>query len=366
MSGSPSRRPTLEVTVGTARPDEHPEPDERPALHGRTEPDRLPAPDDFGDRWRETVSRAFVPMNVRLLQPRSGAGRITSTGLGPMRVCAVEAGPQVVSRDGRQVARASGPSYLILTLQEQGTATKQQDGRETVVRPGEFSLTDASRSFRKRLDGDFRFTSFCIPRELLPVRDDHLRTLTATAFRGTGGSAALVSSFFTRLAQEAPSLDAAAGRRLSTIALDLLTVLVDEVHDRTRADSTPPEPVALELVKRYALSNLHRPDLSAAQIADAHHMSARYVHKLFEYEGVSVGTWIRAERLERCRRDLLRPAARAAGVAAVGRRWGFTNPSHFSRAFRSTFGMSPRAWLGAADPHTPTPPSRTATTANAA
>ncbi|MEU5391505.1 helix-turn-helix domain-containing protein [Streptomyces tibetensis] len=33
-----------------------------------------------------------------------------------------------------------------------------------------------------------------------------------------------------------------------------------------------------------------------------------------------------------------------AGVAAVARRWGFTSPSHFSRAFRAAYGTTPREW----------------------
>ncbi|MCX4767208.1 helix-turn-helix domain-containing protein [Streptomyces sp. NBC_01275] len=35
---------------------------------------------------------------------------------------------------------------------------------------------------------------------------------------------------------------------------------------------------------------------------------------------------------------------RGLTVAAVAQRWGFTSPSHFSRAFRDAHGMSPREW----------------------
>ncbi|MEV8610809.1 helix-turn-helix domain-containing protein [Amycolatopsis sp. NPDC051373] len=31
-------------------------------------------------------------------------------------------------------------------------------------------------------------------------------------------------------------------------------------------------------------------------------------------------------------------------IAAIGRRWGFSDAAHFSRLFRSTYGRSPREY----------------------
>jgi AraC-like DNA-binding protein len=51
--------------------------------------------------------------------------------------------------------------------------------------------------------------------------------------------------------------------------------------------------------------------------------------------------------LEECRRDLAKPTARSAtvaAIAAIARRWGFPDPTHFSRAFKDAYGVSPRQW----------------------
>jgi AraC-like DNA-binding protein len=74
-------------------------------------------------------------------------------------------------------------------------------------------------------------------------------------------------------------------------------------------------------------------------IAAAHHVSVRYLHKLFETEQSGVAAWIRQRRLERCRRDLLDPALRTQPVSAIAARWGLTEPAHFSRLFRAAYGM---------------------------
>jgi AraC-like DNA-binding protein len=76
-------------------------------------------------------------------------------------------------------------------------------------------------------------------------------------------------------------------------------------------------------------------------IADAHFISLRYLHKLFEAEQTSVAEWIRRRRLERCRRDLLDPALRATPVGTIAARWGLHNPAHFSRLFRASYGVPP-------------------------
>lgn len=81
--------------------------------------------------------------------------------------------------------------------------------------------------------------------------------------------------------------------------------------------------------------------LTPAAIAAAHHISLRYLHKLFHQDGHTVAGWVRERRLEQCRRDLADPRLAAQSITAIAARWGFTSPTHFSQAFRSAYGHSP-------------------------
>jgi AraC-like DNA-binding protein len=89
-------------------------------------------------------------------------------------------------------------------------------------------------------------------------------------------------------------------------------------------------------------------------IAAENYISVRHLHKLCEAEGTTVAAWIRARRLERCRRDLLDPSLRTHPVSAVATRWGFVNPEHFSRLFRAIHQLPPGEYrqvhLGAPPP----------------
>ncbi|WP_417480753.1 acetamidase/formamidase family protein [Maricaulis maris] len=89
-------------------------------------------------------------------------------------------------------------------------------------------------------------------------------------------------------------------------------------------------------------AHLHEPDLTLQDLARREGMSVRYLQRLFEKRGESFSDHVRALRLERCRVDLIDPNHADESIAAIGRRWGFRDQAHFSRAFSAMFGVPPR------------------------
>lgn len=299
------------------------------------------------DFWHDAVSRTFVPLDVTLHEESPSAATISSSRLGFMQVSAVTAGPQTVARSPRMIAR-DGQEYLTLTLLHQGIAERSQDGRDTVVHPGQFSLSDSSRPFTKTLRQAFSFTSFHFPRSALGVTDKALQAMTAIPFGRDGASSDLLAGHLERLGRAAQSLTPAHHRRLALITCDLLACLIQERHGALNHRAPVAAHATLTRIKEYVLRHLGDPELTPAGIAAAHHVSVRYVHKLFENEGITVGRWIQRQRLEHCRRDLERATHQAQSVAAVAHRWGFADASHFSRVFRRAYGTTPREWQAAA------------------
>lgn len=64
------------------------------------------------------------------------------------------------------------------------------------------------------------------------------------------------------------------------------------------------------------------------------------LHKLFEDQPLTVAALIRCRRLERCRAEL---TGSKRTVTAVAARWGFSDPTHFSKLFKATYGYNARA-----------------------
>jgi len=107
------------------------------------------------------------------------------------------------------------------------------------------------------------------------------------------------------------------------------------------------DPIHDTLVLRileYARTHLAEPDLTPARLAAEHNISIRQLYTVLGRADISLGDWIRTHRLERCRQELASPAARTRTIASIARRWAFKDATHFSRAFRDAYGMTPRQW----------------------
>ena len=123
-------------------------------------------------------------------------------------------------------------------------------------------------------------------------------------------------------------------------AVDLVGVLL-----RSTAGAEPaPHCDLLDRIKAHVEAHLGDPDLAPAGIAAAHFVSARHLHNLFAGTGTSAAAWIRARRVEMCRRDLADPALADVPAAAIGARWGFRGPSHFGQVFKRATGLTPAAY----------------------
>ncbi len=133
-------------------------------------------------------------------------------------------------------------------------------------------------------------------------------------------------------------------RRMGTVAIELAAACLAQRIDAY--GELPAETRARALRERidaFIEHNLGDPALSPGLIAAAHGISVRALHALFRTETESVAATVRRRRLERCRTDLTRPALAARPVHEIAARWCFTNAPAFSRAFRSTYGISPSA-----------------------
>ncbi|WP_372344201.1 helix-turn-helix domain-containing protein [Streptomyces sp. KL116D] len=214
--------------------------------------------------------------------------------------------------------------------------------RPSPEKSGDLVLLDELRPEHQLHGNEFVF--FRIPYSYLGIAQDEARHLAGRRVSAAGGVAALVSKFMSALIGAEGLWDSAHGNRLALNAVDLVALLVAELLAPRRAETSENGSAMLARIRSYIDENLMDPDLSPESVARAHHISVRYLHKLFQADGTTVSTHIRQSRLAACRTDLGRPSNSRRSVAAVAQIWGFTSPSHFSRLFRQTYGLTPTEW----------------------
>jgi AraC-like DNA-binding protein len=307
------------------------------------------------DYWLHAVDQTFGPVSVRPPADARLPVQLVVGDVGAVRVAETTISRAIsnercqATRTPRLISRSDAEQYRI-DVAVRGHMGVEQDGRRSSLQSGDFHLVDLSRPARWVSSAE-RWVAVTFPRALLPLRRDEVARLTAVRIPGDQGTGALVSSFARQLAGRLDDFGASDGARLGTTMVDLLTVALAARLDRDELASDGGQRALLPRVHAFIEERLADPELTPGAIAAAHHISVRYLYKLFELEGDSVAGWIRRRRLERCRRDLLDPALRARPVSAIGARWGITSPAHFTRLFRAAYGVPPSEYrLAVAEP----------------
>jgi AraC-like DNA-binding protein len=295
------------------------------------------------DYWSESSFETYLPVQVRSAAREEFAARLWGYELGPLSIFRIAAAPNTMIRTSRAIA-ACDPECLHLSVVLRGQINAAQEGRTGVARVGDLISYETSHPVIFRADQPYESLVVRVPLQLLGVHAAQISTLTALGVPGGKGFPRAAVAFLRTLMDALE--EGALGTHDAQNTVDCVLDLVRGVYSGASAvacESTPLRSRAEILLKvqSFIEANLGNPDLSPDEIARASFISTRYLHKLFEGEGTSVCQWIRAARLERCRRDLLDPALSDQTILSIATRWGLPGPQHFSRLFRAAYACSP-------------------------
>lgn len=295
-------------------------------------------------QWGRLVAASFVPVHlvpVRLdpIAPGGFTGRLRSRMSGELTVADITASGHEVDHPTTPSV-APDESHLKLSFQLRGQGLLTQNGRNAVLRPGDFALFETRRPYTLVYERSFRTLVLMFPRSAVAFAPDVVDQMSAVTLSGQTGFGRVVGSFMTELSEQLDLLSATAGQRLAHNLLDLVSTMLAAELGTSYQRTFSARRELYEQITVFILENLHDPELSPTSIAAAHYISTRHLHNVFRAAGTTVSATIRRERLHRCRRDLSDPLT-TGSVTAIANRWGFVDSAHFSRCYRNAFGESP-------------------------
>ncbi|MFI6277301.1 helix-turn-helix domain-containing protein [Streptomyces sp. NPDC050988] len=290
--------------------------------------------------WRDTVSRSFVPLEI---VPREGPdfhAQLRIARVGPVQVSVVTTPPHTAR--SRRPAGSDASDHVKVSLQLTGHCVLTQGDHQAELRPGELAVYDTRRPYTLDTDRPGRSLALMFPRTMLRIPDRELARVTAVSVSCRAGLGTVVRPFLYGLARQVDELESLGTPRLADNVADLVGTLLAEHMGADRAPRYDDgRQVLARRILAYMEQRLADPELGPDRIAEAHHISRRYLYKLLAEHGYTVSGWIREQRLARCRRDLADPALSHLPVGAIAGRWGFPGPAHFSHAFKTAYGISP-------------------------
>lgn len=240
-------------------------------------------------------------------------------------------------------AAANGEEDLLFGINVRGCSLARQRDRDLTLGDGDaFFATRDVNGFTITRPTLVRFVACRVSREavaplvgriddtplrLVPPRSEAL-TLLVTYARAIADALPLATPELQRLAV--------------THMHDLIAATIGATRDgRAIAEGRGIAAARLRSIMTDISANLHDGDLSVADVARRHRVTPRYIHKLFENEGLTFSTFVLGQRLSCAHRILSDPRLADRNISSVAFDVGFGDLSYFNRTFRRRYAATP-------------------------
>ena len=308
---------------------------------------------DFEPKYRFDVWQDNMGILFDLLPPDGGRqtsnfrSRIEACNLGEMVFGVTQAQSQWFKRSASRVAYDDMDHILVQVFLDGGGILNRTDR----VLSGDMLIIDLAQP-HDMVNTSFENLTLVLPRDVNPKLSMLLASLHGRHLSSGNPLVKLIGKHLVSLWDVVPEMNLrqAAGAVQGSLGLMLGWLSNDR---ELMEDGEPEVSMALGRAIRDHIESRLGENLSAEQLAAIFKVSRSQIYRMFRQDGgVARYTWER--RLQRALRMLSQPGAYGRlSIGAIGYECGFSNDSHFSKAFKAQFGKAPRtvraeaeaAWL---------------------
>lgn len=284
--------------------------------------------DAGGQRGGMRLARAPLSPSARLDHVSFSMNiTVQGTPLGVVHVNHLRSGRVTYSTEGS--SRSYGPGDVFLAVQPEDPYTawsEDADVQVAVIEPA--LLNRVAEAQPGRSQPLVRFTGY--------------EPVSASAAQAWKGTSAFIRNTILATPEMAgsPMVTANAAQLLAATAL--ATFPSNAVTEPTAVDRQDAHPATLRHAIAYIDAHADDPDVAAADIAAACHVTIRAVQLAFRRHLDTTPTeYLRQVRLSHAHHDLVSADPGGETVTAVAYRWGFSSASVFSARYRDAYGVTP-------------------------
>ena len=189
--------------------------------------------------------------------------------------------------------------YLCMTLS--GTTVGSRGGREMVLSDGDAVLmTNEEAAWTMTSPSSVKIAGIRVPRSAIAPLVPKLENVMMRRITKDTGGLRLVRKYLDLVADDEALTAPASQRLIISHFYDLVALALGANGDaKALAADRTVGAVRLAAIKADIVANLHDGDLNATMVATRNRVTVRYLHKLFESEGITYSEFVLGQRLAR-------------------------------------------------------------------
>lgn len=294
------------------------------------------------DYWSEAVTEHFSPTRNTTVLPRSNfQGRMEVFPLGILNVSHLHTSAMRNVRDLWSLRNIPNDDFFVMAVNNGVGGQLSQLGRQLFLGPGDLMVYDSAREFSFEFLGETDVYIAQMPRRLLEARIRDPQALAARAISNTNPLASMLVTMIKSFTQLDQAYRLESRNALSKSFVDILTSSLECSFILNDLSNTHCN--LLDRAKKIVKTNLEDPDFDVGQLAQTLGASPRTLCRIFAAEGTTVTKYLWQSRLLMAHKLITEGRVKQVGQIAL--QCGFSDFSHFSRAFKKEFDASPKQLL---------------------
>lgn len=294
------------------------------------------------DDWQAGLGRLVLPLDCSIAEPQSFQCSAMVRRLLRNTVAELRVEASRLARRNSHIDAGDADVVEVVWLLAGRSRTRQGPNSAT-LEAGQWTVLDPGREYALEFDHGSRLLLLLVPRAACPSWLPALNVLAGRALP-RGGPAHIAMASLGAMLRDVVPLDAKSEAALHESIIALIERALWIELGVLGLQGLPGRSIPLPQVQRYVLDHLADTRMNVATLAAVFGISRRNLYNIFRASGSTPREFIQRARLDRACELLHEPEGRRLTVASVARQCGFSDPAHFSRAFRARHGVAPTTW----------------------